>query len=228
MFNTPLARVFIDGRADQLYNTQHFERYWALMDGRTSSQQMLRILNETHTDAALLRRAGAAALLNTLQFSPDWTLALINSHYVLFLRRGSQALTRLTDLIRKGKVWRQADGDTLTPYSEVSRAMVLLTTSPPQIAKALALFEEAINRQPPLGRMFYPNVTRLLKETAGTAAATEYLQLQAKRITSDETLDPKLRAILLAALEQSRSQILAVSGGSALPSALPSRTTRTR
>jgi hypothetical protein len=208
MFYAPLARVFIDGRSDQLYTEQHFRRYWALMDSRTPAQELRRTLDETDTDAVLVRSwSGTRVLQRTLLFSPDWALVLLNSDYILFLRRGSPALKRLGDLIRDGKEWRPPQAGTITPYVQASRAMVLLNTSPSNPAQTLDLLKGAVDRQPPLGRALYPTIMRVLTETAGTAAATDYVLLQLTRVTSDATLDPQMRSALLALLAESRSRL---------------------
>lgn len=204
MFLAPLARVFIDGRSDQLYTEQHFRRYLALMDGRTPAHEVRRSLDESKTDAALIRRGrGTRALQRTLLFSADWVIVLLNSDYMLFLRHGSPALNRLGDLIREGNEWHSGPADTTTPSSQASRAMVLLATSPSNPVKALDWLKSAVDREPALGATFYPTITRVLRETAGMAAATDYILLQLNRATTDATMDRETRSEIFASLADS-------------------------
>jgi hypothetical protein len=208
MFYAPLARVFIDPRADQLYTEQHFRRYLALMNRRTDPEQLRWNLDGTDTNAVLVQRVAARRTLwSTLLLSPDWVLVLLNSDYYLFLRRDSPALERLGELIRESKEWRPAKAGTITPDAQASRAIVLLNTSPPDLAQALDLLKGAVDRQRLLGISFYPTIIRLLIETAGLAAAREYISLQVTRVTSDAAVNPGTRSALLASLAEFRRHI---------------------
>ncbi len=208
MFYAPHARVFIDGRSDQLYTEQHFRRYFALVDSRTPADELLRSLDQTATDAVLVPGwAGATALQRTLLFSPDWALAFFNARYMLCLRRGSPGLNRLGELALEGKLWWPPVAETTMPYAQASRAMVLLNTSPSNRAQALDLLERTVDRHPPLGQAIYPAITRALAETDGMVAATNYILLQMMRVTSDAALDSRMRTELLASLAESRIRL---------------------
>jgi hypothetical protein len=98
MFHAPLARVFIDGRGEQLYTEQHYRRYIEMMNPRTSAGQLRRTLDATRTDAVLVRRSDSAkALRSALQSSAEWTPVFRNADFELFLRQGSPALARLRE-----------------------------------------------------------------------------------------------------------------------------------
>ena len=201
MFYAPLARVFIDGRSQQLYTEDHFRKYWALMDGRMPPDELRRTLDITATDAVLVRRTPRyGALRSALESSPDWAPVLLNADQVLFLRHGSPGLARLGMLVREGKEWRPSRSGTITPYAQASRGLVLLNTAPADSARALDLLKEAVARELPLGRTFYPLITRLLSESFGPAAAAQYVSVQVSRVKSDVALDPQTRSALLASL----------------------------
>lgn len=208
MFYAPLARVFTDARADQLYTEQHYRKYLALMDSRTPANEVRRSLDETDTDAVLVPSwGGVSPLQHTLLFSPDWALVFLNARYTLFLRRGSPPLNRLGELVREGQVQWPNSIATASPYVQVSRALMLLNTRSSTTEQALDLLKGTVDRQPPLGQMLYPTIVRALAETTAKAAATEYVLLQATRLVSDTTMHPSTRTALLASLAESRVQL---------------------
>lgn len=207
-FRAPLARVFIDGRSDQLFTEQHFKRYWTLMDGRARPVELRAILDETETNAVLLRaRGGSGALQDMLLYAPDWALLFVNRDYLLFLRRQSQAFEQLRDRTTTGTLWHPLPVARSTPEAQISSALVLVNTSRSDHASSLAMLEAAVDHQPALGRILYPTITRSMAETSGKPGATEYIRLQTMRVRSNATLEPRTRATLLATLAESRSQI---------------------
>jgi hypothetical protein len=204
MFHAPLARVFIDGRGDQLYTERHYKRYLALMDGRAPANELRRSLDETGTDAVLVPSwTGLSVLQRTLLSSPDWALVFLNGRYTLFLRRDSSALIQLGELVREGKEWWPHPAEKEAPYAQVSRALVLLNTSPSNTEPFLALLIRMVDRQLSFGQILYPTITRVIEETAGRAAAIDFVLLQATRVESDKTVHPNTRAALLATLAES-------------------------
>lgn len=204
MFRAPLARVFIDGRSDQLYTERHFTTYWTLTDSRTPVDDLRRVLDETVTDAVLLQRSpGARMLHRALAYSADWAVACVNPEFTLFLRRGSAGLTRLAALVRDGAERRPAGTDASAPEVQASRAAVLLTTRLADPTPPLRMLAAAIDRDPLLGRTFYPAIARALAEYAGEAAAFDYLVGQAARVARYGGPDPASRTDLLATLAES-------------------------
>jgi hypothetical protein len=208
MFFAPRARVFIDGRAQQLYTEQHFAKYRALVSKRTPAALLIRMLHESGTEAVLVRRAEPwAGLRRALESSSDWVLVLLNSHYALYFHRASAALARARMLIDEGMEWRPSRSAIVAPDALASRALVLLNTLPPAPRQALQLLQEALNRQRALGITFHPLVVRLLMEDAGAGAAESYVAVEASRIAADATLGNEVRSALLSGLSDLRARI---------------------
>ncbi|HVO46828.1 MAG TPA: hypothetical protein VMT29_10885, partial [Steroidobacteraceae bacterium] len=192
----------------QLYSEAHVRSFLDLMSGRVPAGELQRVLDQTATDAVLLRGwPSPGPIARTLLFSSDWVLAYFNSEYLLFLRGTGPAFERLRELVRDGKDWQPPDGPSVAPYSDASHAVLSLHLSPASAKLARAVLEEAVDRRPQLGQVLDPIITRSLAETAGVAAAADYVMLQMKRVTFDKTLDSWTRSELLATLGESLARL---------------------
>ena len=104
MFHAPNAKVFMDGRAQQVYDEEHYNKYAHLViSPDTPAPYRMHILDESETDAVLLRRTRrAVGLWSLVEQSPNWVPALLSVSDGLFLRRGSRGLEQLGELLRRG------------------------------------------------------------------------------------------------------------------------------
>ncbi len=159
MFYAPNAKVYMDGRAQQVYDEKHYRKYSALLGNpKTPRSILVKLLNEYPTDAVLIKRWGPAQNLGiTLQQSPDWVPVMLNRRYGLFLRRGSKPFRELCDRLRRGEEWRPDD-----PSALATRGLVWEAMNPPNLKMAISCWRNALNRDIRTGIICFRPLTSAL------------------------------------------------------------------
>lgn len=209
MLEAPTARVFIDGRAQQVYDESHYAQYHLLLVAPdTPHPLLLRLLDRSQTDAVLLRRWERPKNLGlALEQSSAWIPVLLDSDYTLFLRRGSRGLAELGERLRRGEEWRPN-----TPAALATRGLVWEALEPPNLLNALDCWRRAVRQNPTVGRLCFPHMTRVLLALGRGQEAerliSDYEQLLEQPFTG---LPPRVRQDLLATLAGCR-QMLADAG----------------
>src|SRR5262249_40402873 len=155
MFYVPSMKVFIDGRAQQLYDEATYRLYGALITYDVSAEgpAMLRTLDGydgngkptgvARTDAVLLRRTLPFRLTEVLLASDEWTVVYASKRSILFMRSDSEAFRGVAHLVREGREWRPN-----TAEATLARGEILAAMSPPDLAGALEAFEKAVELDP--------------------------------------------------------------------------------
>jgi hypothetical protein len=173
MFYAPNAKVFMDGRAQQVYDEMHYMRYTLLLaNPDTPRPLMMRTLNEHQTDAVLLRRMKQSGnLWMALQQSGQWVPVLLGIDYGLFLRKDSRGLAQLGELLRRGEEWRPN-----TAPSLASRGLVWQATTPPDLEQALACWQAALRQNVLTGSLSFPLITEALLELGRPQEARQFVE----------------------------------------------------
>lgn len=148
MFYWPEAKVFMDGRAQQVYDEATYLAYTRIVYDRAPRDVTLDALNEAgkvavvspppRVEAVLLRMGRAAPLNDDLERSPAWVVAYFSQKSILFIRRDSEAFRRMTERIAAGNEWRPDTGE-----AHFSRGKVLLAMQPPNLEGAIAAFQRS-------------------------------------------------------------------------------------
>lgn len=166
MFDWPKAKVFMDGRAQQLYDEATYIKYIQIIaeydmypsepQAREAALASLENAGEVATtvsprprvDAVLLRMGRAAPLNDALENSPAWVLVYYSAKSALFLRRESDAFRKVANLAAEKREWRPDSADALLCLGKV-----LLASPIPDFEGALAANKEALKRSPALTRL---------------------------------------------------------------------------
>lgn len=166
MFEWPKAKVFMDGRAQQLYDEATYLKYIQIIaeynmypseaQGREAALASLESAGEVATtvsprprvDAVLLRMGRAAPLNDALENSAAWVLVYYSTKSALFLRRESEAFQTVTRLVTEKREWRPDTAEGLLCLGKV-----MLASQPPDFDGALAANKEAVARSPALARL---------------------------------------------------------------------------
>ena len=207
MFHAPAARVFIDGRSQQVYDERHYNRYMRLwVRSEQGLSEAMRILDQSNTEAALLMPAPQSImLLQALGSSRNWTLLLYTDNACLYLRSSSEALARASQLERRGQLWWPD-----LPEALLSRANLLTATAPPDPHRALGYYRSAVTSKPALGLLCYPAMTKVMIQTGQTAAAAQYLREQTQKLSRPiERLDETTRRQLLDKIDWCKQKLAA-------------------
>jgi hypothetical protein len=199
LFFAPDVKVFIDGRAQQVYSEAHYLRFLSLWPGPQANWlRAVRLLERYGTDAVLLTPLEyERGLLETFADSQDWRLALYTGESNLFLRSGSAAWERVVRREREGRLWWPD-----VPEALLSRANFWTSTAPPDYPRALGYYREAVQRKPLLGLRCYRAITQMVFDFEGPDAAARYVRGQMERLSQPvEGLDANAQKALLQELE---------------------------
>lgn len=209
MFRTPTAKVFIDGRSQQVYDEEHYKRYYQLLlVQRATPAQCLDEIERLHTDCVILRHTPKAMpLINELSRSPGWVTVVPHQSsyaiYTLFLQRGSPAFTHLSERVRAGTAWFPN-----TAFALVGRGYVCAAMTPPDLEGALKSWKQAVRAYLPLGVNCYGKITQVYLRLNRVDEAIEYVNRQNQLVSAPGTeLDEQQKTALQAQLQQCASLI---------------------
>ena len=172
LFFAPRCRVFIDGRAQQIYDERQFLQSLALF-AAGPPEEKYRILKDSGTDAVLLLPYEyTQPLWAALERSESWIPALIvPGRYGLFLRVGGRPLEQLVGRVRAGKEWRPD-----SPAALLGRGWVWISAAPPNLDAAVQCWKQAVSGDRRLGLLAYPLIARRLHDAGHDAEARAYLE----------------------------------------------------
>jgi hypothetical protein len=173
MFYAPNAKVFMDGRAQQVYSEEHYLKYQQLMGiPDVPGQYLMKTLDAYDTNAVLLRRSQRVQnLWKALERSPQWVPVYLSLRSGLFLREGSRGLEQLGELLRSGKEWRPDTGAALAAEGFVWQAI-----EPPDPGQAIRCWKTAVRLDPLTGTICFRPITEALISLGREDDAREYVE----------------------------------------------------
>jgi len=175
MFYAPNAKVFMDGRAQQVYDEDLYRKYANLMvTPDTPRQYIARVLAEHNTDGVLLRRGRTTEnLWRALEQSGEWVPVLLGIRYGhgLFFRKGSRALEQVAELLRRGQEWRPNVVGAL-----LARGFVWAALDPPDLTQAVLCWQGAVDQDVGTGAVCFRPLVRALLDSGRTQEARDYVQ----------------------------------------------------
>ena len=204
----PNARVFMDGRAQQVYSERHYILFNSFFfDQNPKRDWALRLLDETKTEFVVLRPTGEAqALLQAIMADSNWMPIITLQREALFVRRGSRAAQRLTELSREGRVtWPSSLA------SLVTQADLLLQATPPDPNQAVAVLKRATELDPPEGPKAYSALTRVWSRLGRQREGLAFFEAERQRVAALPLAPPDEhhRQTALNAIDQQIGQLRA-------------------
>jgi len=180
MFYAPNAKVFMDGRAQQVYDEEHYNKYaYLLVSPDTPAPYRMHILNESDSNAVLLRQVPrVAALWQALAQSPQWVTAMLGPSEGLFLRRGSRGLEQLGELLRRGEEWRPK-----TALAMAARGFVWRALDSPGSEEAILCWKAALEQNMLTGSLVFKPLTDTLLELSRVEEARALIGGYYQRVT---------------------------------------------
>jgi hypothetical protein len=174
MFEVPGARVFIDGRAQQVYSEDHYLAYlWLLgpLDA-AGGRAVARLLDKHATEVVLLPKWGVTKRLSAvIDGQPEWIPVLDAEYATLWVRAGSPLLAELGRRERAGTLWWPDDAG-----AQLQRGLLMLTTEPQDLPRALELWRATLQREPAIGVRAYPWITGTLVRIGAAGEAAELVR----------------------------------------------------
>ncbi|MBN2445877.1 MAG: hypothetical protein JXO22_04085, partial [Phycisphaerae bacterium] len=212
-FEAPGVRVFIDGRAQQVYTEKLYNTYRRLMSappGAKYERETSQILLDYGTEAVVLRLTrNASRLRATLDKSPDWVMVFGAPSEVMYAAHGSEFLDELAR--------RERAGDLIWPdyaLTNMARGLLLTQTSPPDVPSAIRFWQQAVQKDVRLGIELYLPIARYAAGTPLAADVRKFMNEQPQFVAQELGLGDGLRAELQRRIVQCR-QVL--GGGQVRP-----------
>jgi len=173
MFHAPRAKVFMDGRAQQVYDEEHYIAYSQLLIwANTPPQTRIALLDEHGADAILLRRMKTvASFRSTLDQSDEWIPVLISFRDTLYLLKDSPGFRRLGKLLREGQEWRPKTATALA-----ARGFVWAALEPPETEAAIDCWSRALRQDITSGIFVFRSLTEKLLETGRDEEARQMVE----------------------------------------------------
>ena len=206
MFELPRARVFVDGRSQQVYSEAHYLLATSLFDpGRFDAAHALQVLDQSGTDTVLLRRGqyGTAPLGQALYSSRDWMPVLITPDSTVYLRRNSVVLAKVRALEQEGRLrW--------PPFAEstATRGLLWAQTAPPNYEQSLVYLRSAAERDARVGLLVYRAILDAWLRLGRSNEAAAYFEQERARILDRQLpIDNDLRGAMLKLLDECLRQL---------------------
>lgn len=204
VFFAPETRVFIDGRSQQVFNEKLYLNYYNVTTAPEGTEpRILALLEASGTEAVLLSHGSrSTTLLNAVAASPDWYPVMASVRGQLFGQRDSAFVAELVRRDRAGDLWWPD-----TPEAEWAHGL-LAVMPPPEIARALRLWQSAVDRKVTLGMLCYFQIAKAYANLGQREAAQAYFAAQHQRVGAAENeLAPDIRAKLLAEIESCQERL---------------------
>ena len=202
MFFVPKAKVFIDGRAQQVYDQKHFERFMQL-DSARDPNTIRATLDDFRTEAVLLRKLPEnGAIYNAVNGSATWSAVCGDNDYALFLRMDGDALRSLVDRLREGKAWFPETG-----WGWVSRGWVYKTLGPEGLESAVDAWKKGVSLDPLAGIAAWPEIMIGMATLGHPDQLREYFAGQIRAVRSPEYLLPEEQRQMLVKFIQDLSRL---------------------
>ncbi len=202
MLKAPLVKVYMDGRAQQVYDEKLYIKYVNLLILDKTKPEILRqLLNESpRTDGVLIRLPSdfyTGNLWRFLERDPEWALVFVTDHDSgLFVRRNSEPMRALLARLAAGEEWRPD-----TPDSIVARGRMRTMLQPPDLEHALQDWETAVERDAAQGLRVYAWIAVAYRDTGRLQEAEPYFRGQLQQLASRKGLTEKQQSDLRTLLE---------------------------
>jgi len=203
-FHVPQARVFIDGRAQQVYSERHYLIYKALLAATPDQADLFhQQLVGYGTDAVLLPKwRQYATLVDLLDRHPGWLRVVECSNGILWVRGGTALFDEVARRERQNDLWWPD-----LPETMLARGLLWVRSKPSDPLRAVELWKEAVARDPLMGFDAYGWIVRATRSTPYAGQTAAYLQAEAYRVKTLPGLTAEQRRSLLDVLSQCQQHL---------------------
>lgn len=215
MFADPEIKLFIDGRAQQVYSEDDLRLYQTLWLSKGELPNLTSVLDATGTQAVVLPDytyqksdpQDIAPIARMISANPqDWATVFRGPKSYLYVRRDSDLHKQLAARERSGDLaWPD------TAASDVSRAAIYFESEPRDFSRAATYFTRALQRDPALGQAVYDGLLKSLFFLGQDQGIRDFVQREMTRLQDPELpLTEAQRQANLQRLRASAQQIAAL------------------
>lgn len=209
MFYAPNAKLYMDGRAQQVYDERTYLTYQAITRPQPYPNEgtRLALLDGYMTDGKLsgappvdtvLVRVNprTTPLLRTLESSGRWlTVFLRFGHSAIMMRTDSDCFRKLREHVAEGSARYPDTAESLAMQAGVWAAM-----TPPDYQRAFDLHRQAIEKSPSMGSVSYGAMVNTLLAQGKAAEARQFVADERLRVAALK-VDDETRKSLSATLD---------------------------
>jgi len=206
MFEVPGAKVYIDGRAQQVYSEEHYNRYNLIMGyPEAMRDKVTPLIRNAGTDAIILPQWGTVAhLKDAVLNDPRWVAVLYARDGTLLAYRGSEFLNEMLTRDRAGELWWPEKW----PVAQCSRANLHAAADPPDLSRALELWQTAVAEDAYLGLEAYRAIAFMYIRQDRRAEGLAYFRGEREKLRNAPADSEVVKRLLelIAACEQALQQ----------------------
>jgi hypothetical protein len=182
MFEVPGAKVFIDGRSQQVYDETHMLRYGALIRDRLKAEAF-DWLDETGTEAILLHRRDRKVrpFLMSCARNAKWRNVLCTPQFALFLREDGAMLAKIRQRERAGDLWWPDSAEAVS-----TRGILWVDMVPSDDRRGLEYLQTALDRDPSVGLWSLRKMQQAFFRTGQRAAGKDYFRALLERVNDPD------------------------------------------
>lgn len=177
----PMARAFMDGRAQQVYSEAHYMLFNSMFGNpNAKGDAILRLLEQYDTEIILLRASrDVATIIDAAYVDPKWLLLYYEPREVMYVRRGTPAFEQVRRLERAGTlVWPE------DAMAYMSRATLALEEPTPNFNRAIELLRKSAELEMLNAPQAYAALTKLWRQLGRGAEALQYFTAERQRVAS--------------------------------------------
>ncbi len=200
MFELPGCRVFIDGRAQQVYTEQEYMAYMWLLGLRANQESFLpQFLTNSGTELVLLPRWPAVRELSAaMNRVPGWIHFFDTPSEAMWIASGSRLLAELGQRERAGTLeWPDI------PSTPLMRGLLLANTWPPDMNRAREFWKEGIALDPEVALEAHGLIVKTLVQEGRADEARAYVRDEREKLRRQPPpVAPELQRKLNEALDK--------------------------
>jgi hypothetical protein len=217
MFLAPNVKVFMDGRAQQVYDERTYLRYAAVLSNPNPAAAVaLGVLDgydtlgdkvdAQPTNAVLLRRT-TMQLQNIWEIidrrsGGKWALVYFDETGGLFLRRDSDPMRQLLAAFHAGTARYPDSGNAL-----VMQGNLAMMSDPPDLARAAALMRQGLEKDLATALVSFPTLASIYRILNQEPAARETIRFARERLAVPGSLPASARPEVVRSIESWEQQL---------------------
>ncbi len=182
MFFAPQSRVYMDGRAQQVYDVDHYQRYTkVVMGNRTTPEAIYAELDRTRTNMVMLRYGHGRALEAAIQRNSNWIPLMAGAKGVLMIRRDDPLIQEIRARADRGEEWRPN-----TASAQMGLGFLYRFSDPPDPARAMSEWVSAVQRDMTTGRVLYRYIVGELAGAGAYGQAANFIRREQNRLRQSQ------------------------------------------